>query len=69
MKTVKIRPLKQFAFGNFPMDSHLRDLTLAEKDTLKADKFLTLMDTWMWLFRLEMKSKWQPGFVQKTIDN
>ena len=56
MKTVKTKPLKQFAISRLPRDSHLRELILTEKDTLKADEFLTLMRTWMRLLDIEMKS-------------
>lgn len=49
---VSIKDLKTFAL-TLPKGSHLRDLILSEDDELGVDEFLSKMDDWLRLLRME----------------
>ena len=49
---VNVRPLKAFASTRLPRDCPLRQVLVAERDTLNANEFLAKMETWLKLLRL-----------------
>ena len=48
---VDVRPLKLLVFAQFPKDSAIYDVLLAEKDSLDVSEFLVKVDIWLKLLR------------------
>ncbi len=46
VKTVSIKPLKEWILRNAPTDSKLRQLILSEKETMTADEFISKLESW-----------------------
>ena len=54
---VNLSGLKRWARGNLSHESTLRSLLLLEKDKLTVDEFLSKIDTWQKLSRIEVGRK------------
>jgi hypothetical protein len=48
-----IRPLKQFALQNLPLDSPLRAILLSEFDNVSCEEFLVKLSMWQELLKFE----------------
>lgn len=49
---IDIRTLKSFVLQHFPNDSPIRNVILAERETLGPQEFLAKMDTWLKLLKV-----------------
>ena len=50
VRFVSIRPLKDLVLGQFPEGHPLREVILAERDTLTRDELIAKLETWLVLF-------------------
>jgi len=50
VRFVSIRPLKDLVLGQFPEGHPLREVILAERDTLTRDELVAKLETWLVLF-------------------
>jgi len=49
-KFVSIRPLKDLVLARFPEGHPLREVILAERDTLSSNELVAKVETWVFLF-------------------
>jgi hypothetical protein len=52
-----IRPLKQFALQNLPLDSPLRTILLSELDSVSSEEFLVKLSMWQKLLKFEAEAR------------
>jgi hypothetical protein len=50
---IRIAVLKEWVAQNFPRDSKLRELILAERSVLSPDEFVSKLESWLILARNE----------------
>ena len=54
---LKLKPLKEWAKANLPLNSTLRAVLLQEAETMVVEEFLAKFSTWTTLAHLEDQSK------------